>query len=202
MSTTVGSLVQTPHVNGVSPLYLSKITAPIAFDHQMIMRGFTYLRSQSKTPRHDFGVLYRVEPDESLIVQSNVMPDWSHCLPVHCIQTKTYSPKIIKGSKYYFRLAFNSISRLSNEEIKVESNIDPTLWLNKRQIGGKIQIIESFIVKEHGRSRNHLIPINKASVFGTITVTNPELLLHHIRNGIGRSRAYGCGLISLAPAIG
>jgi hypothetical protein len=35
-------------------------------------------------------------------------------------------------------------------------------------------------------------------VNGRLTVTNPEVLIKVLSCGVGRSRAYGCGLLSLA----
>ncbi|MET7686929.1 type I-E CRISPR-associated protein Cas6/Cse3/CasE [Streptomyces sp. NPDC005483] len=35
---------------------------------------------------------------------------------------------------------------------------------------------------------------------GTATITNPDLLRQKITEGIGRGKAYGCGLLSIAPA--
>ncbi|MEI5100877.1 type I-E CRISPR-associated protein Cas6/Cse3/CasE [Streptomyces sp. PmtG] len=35
---------------------------------------------------------------------------------------------------------------------------------------------------------------------GTATIIDPGLLQHAIRDGIGRGKAYGCGLLSIAPA--
>ncbi|MFM9577769.1 type I-E CRISPR-associated protein Cas6/Cse3/CasE, partial [Streptomyces turgidiscabies] len=32
------------------------------------------------------------------------------------------------------------------------------------------------------------------------TIINPELLRQKINEGIGRGKAYGCGLLSIAPA--
>jgi CRISPR system Cascade subunit CasE len=217
MSTTVDSLVQTPCISKDSPLFLSKINAPLQFDHQMIMRGFKFIAFETETPRKDLGILYRVEPDKTIIVQSYVMPDWSYCLPSKCVEIKEYVPKIIKGKTYYFQLTFNSMTQNSPNVMKKKEIInkeicdfkrntylecDARTWLQRRDLGGDLTVLTLSSEKQYQRSYNHVIPVNRALVFGTITVTNPELLLHHIRNGIGRSRAYGCGLISLAPAIG
>ncbi|BFO16736.1 hypothetical protein SHKM778_31240 [Streptomyces sp. KM77-8] len=35
---------------------------------------------------------------------------------------------------------------------------------------------------------------------GTATVTEPDLLRAAVQSGIGRGKAYGCGLLSIAPA--
>ncbi|MEU5314944.1 type I-E CRISPR-associated protein Cas6/Cse3/CasE [Streptomyces sp. NPDC021562] len=50
--------------------------------------------------------------------------------------------------------------------------------------------------KERGnRVRHHRVRFD-----GTATIIDPDLLRTAIHNGIGRGKAYGCGLLSIAPA--
>lgn len=51
---------------------------------------------------------------------------------------------------------------------------------------------------ESHNSRNK-VRIAKARFSGTLEVTDAEALRHALTHGIGRARAYGCGLITLAP---
>ncbi|PSK89414.1 CRISPR system Cascade subunit CasE [Murinocardiopsis flavida] len=52
--------------------------------------------------------------------------------------------------------------------------------------------------KGEGRSRNK-ITISAARYDGRLVVTDPEAFAEALRTGIGRAKAYGCGLLSLAP---
>jgi len=45
----------------------------------------------------------------------------------------------------------------------------------------------------------HKVRIAKARFSGTLEVTDAEALRHALIHGIGRARAYGCGLLTLAP---
>ena len=43
------------------------------------------------------------------------------------------------------------------------------------------------------------VTIAKATFDGRLTITDPDLLREAMRNGIGPAKAYGCGLLTLAP---
>lgn len=49
------------------------------------------------------------------------------------------------------------------------------------------------------RNTRNQVRIAKARFSGTLEVTDAEALRHALTYGIGRARAYGCGLITLAP---
>lgn len=53
--------------------------------------------------------------------------------------------------------------------------------------------------KLRGRKPTTTITITATTIEGTAHITNPETLRTAIHTGIGRARAYGCGLLSLAP---
>ncbi|GAA0514017.1 hypothetical protein GCM10011581_36950 [Saccharopolyspora subtropica] len=48
-------------------------------------------------------------------------------------------------------------------------------------------------------SRRRKITISPVRYDGHLTVTDPTALAHALQHGIGRAKAYGCGLFSLAP---
>ena len=43
------------------------------------------------------------------------------------------------------------------------------------------------------------VPVVTATFDGRLTVTDPEALRQALTSGIGRAKAYGCGLMTLAP---
>lgn len=49
------------------------------------------------------------------------------------------------------------------------------------------------------RGARNQVRIAKARFVGTLEVTDAEALRHTLTHGIGRARAYGCGLLTLAP---
>lgn len=49
----------------------------------------------------------------------------------------------------------------------------------------------------HGRGAK--VAITRATYEGVLEISEPDLLRHALTHGIGRAKAYGCGLLTLAP---
>jgi len=45
------------------------------------------------------------------------------------------------------------------------------------------------------------VSLSTATFEGSLSVTDPDLLRSAMVDGIGRARAYGCGLLTLAPLL-
>ena len=50
------------------------------------------------------------------------------------------------------------------------------------------------------RRGNGLVRLSIATFEGVLEVSDPQALRHAVVNGIGRGKAYGCGLLTLARA--
>lgn len=196
MNTILESKPVIPCVHRGSAIYLSKLQVPDLLNHQTLMRGFPLV--VARDTRRMYGVLYRVEPDGTVLVQSDARPDWSKCIPSEMVQTKEYKPYAVNGASYRIRLTINPV-KLEDNSNKIVV-VDPVEWLKKRNIGGVIAVKNVIATVEQNRSRGHSFLVHKATIDGIITVTDKDVLLHYIRNGVGRAKAYGCGLISLAGA--
>ena len=174
-------------------MYLSKISFATESAHRLVMAGFP--ETDSSTPRADWGILYRQEPQGCLLVQSQICPDWSNVLPPGAVQTKNFELTLGNNHQCRFRLAFNSVKRSRGQDVAIA----PSEWLAARDIGATLDV-SSICTSELSdiSSSGHRVRITRAIADGTLTVTNADRLLHVITHGIGRGRAYGCGLLTLA----
>lgn len=191
--------------------------------HQLVMRGFA-----DGVKREKAQVLHRLEVgDEAavLLVQSDVEPDWSTVEPDYLAVAGAYdflpNPAIKplklplqRDQVLSFRLQANptkKMRRLENDPRK-HSNRVPLVheeqqieWLKKRgeTAGFRVRQVtisrpqQQKIWKQKGEK-----PITLYSVRfeGHLQVTDPEALREAIQKGIGPSKAFGCGLLSLARA--
>jgi hypothetical protein len=122
-------------------MYLSKITPqkdPFLAAHRLVMRGFP--DTDSESPRSMWNVLYRVEPDGCLLVQSDILPDWSAVLPVDAVTTKQYDPRLIEGKCYRYRMALNPVAVRQGRRCPVSVET----WLGKRDLGAHFEIKSVF----------------------------------------------------------
>ncbi len=191
--------------------------------HQLVMRGFP-----DEVEREKAQVLHRLElRDEAvvLIVQSDIEPDWStvdanRLAPADPYDlapnpaVKALNLTLRAGQVLSFRLRANPSvkKRRFDEQGKgLNSNRVPLLreekqleWLQKRAEAGGFRILHAVVTqsqkqKARKKEEKHPITLYTVQFDGRLQVTQPDELLKAVKTGIGPARAFGCGLLSLAP---
>ncbi|MFC5804280.1 type I-E CRISPR-associated protein Cas6/Cse3/CasE [Streptomyces formicae] len=135
--------------------------------------------------------------------------------------------RLDKGTTWSFRLTANPVHYVRNEDgapTKRTAHRVPKhqlAWLLERQERGGFSILikpESQRLTEHGdehlvivRSprplsftksqddRRHQVRVTAVTYDGHLEVTDPDRLRTLLTQGLGKARAYGCGLMTLAP---
>jgi CRISPR system Cascade subunit CasE len=180
--------------------------------------------------RTHFGVLFRVEDTprgSHLLIQSNQPPDPGR-LPAHygTLTTRPLEPllnALQAGHTLHYRCTASPV-RKPGHTTRALHNLPAAVPLNgtaaeewwQRQVtavGLQPLTLNSQPVdaardrqqpanpksrtaaKSTNRVHHHRVRFD-----GTATITDPDLLRTAIHNGIGRGKAYGCGLLSVAPA--
>jgi CRISPR system Cascade subunit CasE len=168
-------------------MYLTKISRQM--NHRSVMAGFESVATD--TPRMALGILFRVDGD-CTIVQSNVPPQQiKDSTVIH------YKPEIIEGNFYIFRTAINSVARTNSKERYIE----PIEWFQARNLGAEFEIKATEHAPISDRASNgQIVRVNRWNVEGLLKVTDRDTLLTHIKTGLGRGKAWGCGLLSIVPA--
>lgn len=114
------------------------------------------------------------------------------------------------GMEVAFRLTANTVTsvkasgeqRLRGKEVPCRSQEDKEAWLVSREnrLGGELKSFRITDLGEerfpHKRSEVHL---TWATYEGVLTVTDPETLYTALIKGVGKSGAYGMGLLTIAP---
>lgn len=134
---------------------------------------------------------------------------------------------LAEGDVWAFRLTANpvhSIRRKEGEPTKRTAHITPRhqmSWLLQRQQEAGFAIVEKpaerrllpagdeyhllvrdrrdlrFHKEEHGR--RHTVSLTAVTFEGHLRVTDPAMLRRTLTSGLGKGKAYGCGLMTLAP---
>ncbi|MDN3357338.1 type I-E CRISPR-associated protein Cas6/Cse3/CasE [Actinomadura sp. DC4] len=143
-------------------------------------------------------------------------------------QTLEYAPflsRLTKGDRWAFRLTANpvhSIRRTDKEPTKVTAHVTPRhqmQWLLDRQEKAGFTIAEKpqerrltegdvhelivhdrrqIAFKKKGNTRP--VSLATATFDGRLEITDPDTFRRTLTSGIGRAKAYGCGLMTLARA--
>jgi len=171
-------------------------------------------------------VLWRVDRwpvSTYLYLLSDAEPDLTHLVEqagwptTHTWQTRDYTPvldRLAQGDLYGFRLTANPTRSTRVHDGRRSQRVGHVTaeqqlgWLIDRgdRLGVSFGEPEQPTVKivargvETFRRQGALVTLSSATFEGVLTVEDPALLCAAITTGIGPAKAYGCGLLTLAPA--
>lgn len=168
-------------------------TSRVDFQHKAVMALFED-NLNSETPRKALDILFRVE---KVAGQAPYMLVQSKEAPVHIpegVTTKEFvMPSFMAGDVVTFKLSVNAISREHGNEIRPIADIDS--WLPYK-LGRSLADV-NIITHSRNVSKGSR-PIQVDVIEGFAVVADPEKLKVQMCEGVGRAKAYGCGLLSVA----
>lgn len=188
--------------------------------HRTLMQGFP-----TELPG-DERVLYRLEMQAEtdwlvLLVQSIHPPDWSplelagqgRYLLQRPEAPKRFQPELPTGTQLRFRLRANPTVKVRRGDDK-NSNRVPLVheekqdeWLAKKAALHGFRLLQSRIsgddrlsdwIRREGKS--HRLQLYTVQFDGLLEIIDSDVFAQALATGIGPARAFGCGLLSLAPA--
>lgn len=192
--------------------------------HQYVMSGFDhYLENGDdffgeqargySARREDLGVLYAIDhrPDGSvwLMVQSTVKGDWTGTkigrALLRDVSHRPFTP-LTKGEIRY-QIVVNPVRRnaRTRKQYVLTNPVDVEEWWRQRATNIGLDV-NSYPVKviESGRdsfrkSDNHPVTISTSKIAGTARIMDADLFAKATASGVGKARAYGCGLLLALP---
>ena len=175
------------------------------FMHKTLCR----IVNSSRTDGH---ILWRYEPDTdnsetALLLQSSVAPDPRLILPKYGgldgpHDMKPHLDRLADGQQVRYRIIVNPVICVprSNRRRTVPRSSIPEWWKRRAQSAGLLPDLDALRVftdsEPHPRNRRALL--YSARLDGIAAVGDAERLRESIRSGIGRSKAYGCGLLTVS----
>lgn len=210
----------------LSKLVLNERNRQVQYDlgnahklHQKIMHAFpdeADNHGSDWNPRQEWNILFRQEPDSSVIlVQSDTEPNWA-VLPDDYLSDRVPLPidqkpfhltaeTLQKHKIYQFRLKANPSKRDSKTKKTVGyfTPADQLSWLNRQGDRCGFRLLSANVIPSpsvFGIKKKASPPIRIATALfqGVLEVTAPEPFLSVVQHGLGRGKSYGCGLLSLA----
>lgn len=165
-----------------------------------------------------------------LYVVSPFEPNLSHVAseagcPGQPVQTRDYTPlldRLEKGQVWNFRLAANPVRSVRTDDAQTTTKptaqltvAGQTKWLLERQGRLGFEVLRTsqdhelsvhsrrglwFDKRERRTGKENRVPLYSVTYDGRLRVTDAEALRHALVSGIGKGKAYGCGLMTLASA--
>lgn len=195
--------------------------------HRTLMSAFESVPDTAR-PRESLGVLYRLEASRPgmgvvLLVQSAVPPDWAVLPDGHLLsgaQSKAVTERydaIAEGDLLRFRLRGNPTRAVHvggetrGHRVDLRGEPDKIAWLVRQGQHAGFELVEGFggvvvspterLLGRRGAGDPGGTVTVAATVFeGTLRVRQRELFSRALRQGVGRGKAFGCGLLSIARA--
>jgi len=183
--------------------------------HRTLMKGFP-----DGVRREQANLLYRLENHPltrslTLLAQSTVKPDWTPLLSagqgtylLASPETKQLSLHLSEGRVLRFRLRANPTKRLSTgkgnkagKRVHLFKEKEQLNWLKRRAQAAGFRVMDVRITPEGNlNDYRRRLTIYQVRFDGILQITDPQALAQALRRGIGPAKAFGCGLLSLAPA--
>lgn len=172
--------------------------------HQAIMTLFDpTLPGEAGSRRATSGILFRVEDGSArphILIQSRVSPASTNDALVKT-DCSGLIPRLMEGSSVRFRIEINAVrcqSRSTRRIAVPESEIPE--WVANTTLARGLSQIEvrdlEVMVLRAGQT-----PLRVARIDGTAIIRNQAAVLVLIEQGVGRAKAYGCGLLSVIPEV-
>ena len=179
--------------------------------HRTILRAF---------PSADAGgpgrVLFRLEPtrpdDPVVLVQSDKAPDWSAlaAIPGYLAASPEPAKELVlairSGQRLRFRLRANPTVKREGKRLGLLDDDAQQQWLLRKGLAGGFRPVDFVTCRAgrrvspptgpaHPREQTHY----SVDFEGILEVLDPECLTQTVAAGIGSGKAFGFGLLSLAP---
>ncbi|OMI37905.1 type I-E CRISPR-associated protein Cas6/Cse3/CasE [Streptomyces sparsogenes] len=174
-------------------------------------------------------VLYIVSPDRPDLTHLVEQAGWPTTARWETFDYTRFLKRLTIGDTWAFRLTANpvhSIRRKDGEPTKRTAHLTPhhqMRWLLDRQDASGFAILEkpaerrllpegdtyelvvrdqrslSFAKAGQGSSRGSRVKLTTVTFDGRLRVTDPDAFRRVLAMGLGKAKAYGCGLMTLAP---
>lgn len=207
------TLIATALTLGPSAIKAYKVTDSYSI-HRVVYSLFADVRTESeKNESTPSGIQFaEIGGDESgrrIVILSNRTPIEGKTLIGATIHTRFIDDSFLSHALYSFKLVANPTRRdsKSRQLIPIKDNDGIRKWLIDKtaSLGFDINPITLDVIKIEvdqflGKS-NRPITLEKAHITGQLRVTDREAFMRCFSSGIGRGRAFGCGLLQIVPIL-
>ena len=170
--------------------------------HRTVMGVFE--SGMGPNPRSQFGVLFRIEPEFARILVQSQHPPLPSQIEALGGQTKAWEAAEIPASeRVRYRIDIAALRRTGKAEKRIPASDIGTWWIGvARQHGLELEgaVNDHVIGLRDARRASVALAqprLRIARISGIARVIEPARLHRAITQGLGRSRAYGCGLLSV-----
>lgn len=191
-----------------------KITSPYSL-HRVVYSLFEDVRSeQEKQASNSSGILYADQGGDyksrKILLLSNRPPQEKVDGQYGEVQSKAISDSFLHHTHYRFKVIVNPTKRdsASKKLVPIRGREAVHDWFAERAksswgfevIPDQLQVDSINVLQFKDKSQRD-ITMAQANVQGTLQVADRQQFINSFSQGIGRGRAFGCGLLQLVPLL-
>ncbi|MCX2577953.1 type I-E CRISPR-associated protein Cas6/Cse3/CasE [Klebsiella pneumoniae] len=124
--------------------------------------------------------------------------------------SKSIPAAFLSHSRYRFQVQVNPVrkDKQTGKRVAVKGRADIAQWFIQRAAsrwGFDVDLpglqVEAMEVLQFKDKAGRQVTLGKATVQGLLTVTDRQKFQHSFHHGIGKGRAFGCGLLQIVPVV-
>lgn len=190
-----------------------RITDPYSL-HRVVYSLYEDVRSEAaKAASEASGILYADQGGDFYGRKILLLADRS---PADCIDgqygevcSKPISDDFLEHAQYRFKVIVNPTRRdsASGKLLPVKNREAIADWFYERASGWGFQVsaehlqVDRLDVLQFPARQQHTVTLAQAHLQGQLQVSDRDLFYRSFRRGIGRGRAFGCGLLQIVPLL-
>lgn len=170
--------------------------------HKAVMSLFpATLPGPAHTRRADSSILFRVEPHARRVLVQTATAPIEKDTGIRSTSLEGLIAVLAPAMTVRFRVDVNAVrcQARTGKRLPVTEEEIPRWLADRLHRAVSNPVVDDLTVTVF---RKGTTPLRVASVTGRAEVADPAHLHQLIRAGVGRARAYGCGLLSVAPVAG
>jgi CRISPR system Cascade subunit CasE len=121
------------------------------------------------------------------------------------LNTQSVKPELLSYSSYRFEITINPVKRENDSRkiVPLRTREAVTEWFTAKapKWGFEPTFLEvrSMDVIQFDKAINQSVTLGQATLTGHLKVTDPDRFARSFEQGIGRGKAFGCGLLQIVP---
>ena len=124
--------------------------------------------------------------------------------------SKPIADSFLSYSRYRFKVQVNPVrkEKQTGKRVAVTGRADIAQWFLHRastswgfDVDPQTLQIDTIDVQQFNDKEGRKITLGKAHIQGMLTVSDQQQFRNSFKNGIGKGRAFGCGLLQIVPVI-
>lgn len=191
-----------------------KITDPYSL-HRVVYSLFPDVRSEREKQSHiQSGIVYADQGGDfrgrKILMVSDRMPASRVDGEYGEVISKTLAPTFLNHVRYRFKVQVNPVrkDKQSGKRVAIKGREATSRWFTERaprswgfEVDPHHLQVDAIEVLQFNEKNGRQVTLGKAHLQGVLTVTDAEQFLNSFKNGIGKGRAFGCGLLQIVPMI-